>query len=281
MLQNLVKVLRGHPAVPVIELRGSIGMNPQQISVRGVSQQLQRANFYSRNMKAVALLVNSPGGAAAQSHLIAKRIRAFADEKKVPVLAFCEDVAASGGYFLASAADEIYADEFSLIGSIGVITGGFGFVEAMKKLGVERRVYAAGENKGMLDPFREENPQDVARLRVLLGDAHSAFVDYVKRRRGEKLNKASAAADPDLRRTLFEGNVFSARQAHELGLIDGIGDISSTLKSRFGQDVMQPLIRRREGPFGLSGSLASSAGLATSSSIDAIEEAALWRRYGF
>lgn len=281
MLQNLVKVLRGHPAVPVIELRGSIGMNPQQISVRGVSQQLQRANFYSRNMKAVALLVNSPGGAAAQSHLIAKRIRAFADEKKVPVLAFCEDVAASGGYFLASAADEIYADEFSLIGSIGVITGGFGFVEAMKKLGVERRVYAAGENKGMLDPFREENPQDVARLRVLLGDAHSAFVDYVKRRRGEKLNKASSAADPDLRRTLFEGNVFSARQAHELGLIDGIGDISSTLKSRFGQDVMQPLIRRREGPFGLSGSLASSAGLATSSSIDAIEEAALWRRYGF
>ena len=195
-----------------------------------------------RHARAVALLINSPGGSAVQSHLIYRRIRQLAAENARPVIAFAEDVAASGGYMIACAADEIICDPSSIVGSIGVVGGSFGFARLMEKLGIERRLYTSGEHKAMLDPFLPENPEDVERLKAVQRDIHEGFIDLVKRSRGARLK------GPE--KTLFSGEYWTGSKAIELGLADGIGDLRATLRARFGDDVVTPLVSPVRGWFG-------------------------------
>jgi serine protease SohB len=230
----------------------------------------------------VALTVNSPGGSAVQSHLIYQRIRALADEKKLPVIAFVEDVAASGGYMLACAADEIVCDAASIVGSIGVIGASFGFPEAMRKLGIERRIYTAGEHKSTLDPFLPENEHDVARLKAVQQDIHRMFIALVRERRGERLSSSDD--------TLFTGEYWVANTAKDLGLVDQVGDIRSFLRERFGADVVMPPVlperslfgRRSQGVAGFAPEALlgiARHGLADDF-ISAFEARALWARFG-
>jgi signal peptide peptidase SppA len=217
------------PQVAVLRLDGLIGMRgPRGLSLRRFAAAIERA-FALRRLKAVALVVNSPGGSPAQSSLLFRRIRQLAEEHEVPVVAFAEDVAASGGYWLALAADEVFADETSLLGSIGVITASFGFTDALRKLGVQRRLYTAGDNKSMLDPFLAEDPKAVERLTVLQRDMHEAFKELVRSRRGARLKGDESV--------LFSGEVFTGRRALELGLIDGIGDLRGVMRQRYGENV--------------------------------------------
>jgi signal peptide peptidase SppA len=218
------------PVVAVVRFEGAIG--PRQwrgsLSLGSHAAALERA-FAARRLSAVALSINSPGGSPVQSALLYKRIRQLADEKKVPVFAFAEDVAASGGYWLALAGDEIYAEEASLLGSIGVVTSSFGLYRLIERLGIERRLHTAGERKSLLDPFLPEDPADVVRLTGLQQDIHESFKDHVRRRRAGKID----AADE----TLFSGDVLTGRMALARGLIDGIGDIRSVMRARFGDNV--------------------------------------------
>lgn len=244
-----MKFWKRPPRVPLVRLSGMIaaggGSLRRSLSLESVAPLLQQA-FEMPRAKAVALAINSPGGSPVQSALIATRIRMLAAEKSLPVLAFVEDVAASGGYWLATAADEIFADEASVVGSIGVISAGFGFTEAISKLGVERRVYTAGENKSILDPFKPEAPKDIARLNELLNELHGVFRAQIETRRGAKL----AVDDPEI----FSGAFWTGRGALERGLIDGIGHFRPVLRQRFGDKVQivpikakQPLIKRLSG----------------------------------
>jgi serine protease SohB len=268
------------PVVPVLRLSGVIGaVTPLRpgLTLAALARSLDRA-FAVRNARAVALLINSPGGSPAQSHLIFRRIRQLAEEKKIPVIAFLEDVGASGGYMLACAADEIVCDTFSIVGSIGVVGGGFGFPKLMDKLGIERRIYTAGERKVMLDPFLPEKPDDVKRIKAIQKDIHADFIALVKARRGAKLR------GPD--KTLFSGEFWTAPKAVELGLADLIGDVRSTLRERYGEKVRTPLISAERSLFGrrLSGvgaldALTRQPGFAADV-ISALETRALWGRYG-
>ncbi|MGO4387201.1 S49 family peptidase [Microvirga sp. 2YAF29] len=267
-----------HPIVPVLRLSGAIGaVVPfrQGLAMATVAPLLERA-FSVPGAKAVALVINSPGGSAAQSHLIFKRIRVLSEEKKIPVIAFVEDAAASGGYMLACAADEIYADPASIVGSIGVVSASFGFQELIARIGVERRVHTAGENKAMLDPFKPENPEDVARLKGLQRKIHEVFVDLVKTRRGEKLN--------DSYEDLFSGAFWVGAEALDLGLVDGLGDIRTILRQRFGEKVQFRMIEPARPPF--LGRLLGRRSLTSGSLIDpgevvgALEERATWARLG-
>ena len=266
------------PVVSVIRLSGVIGrMGPLRagLSMQSVAPVIDRA-FRARHLKAVALAINSPGGSPVQSALIHRRIRAMADEKNVPILVFAEDVAASGGYWLACAGDEIYAHENSIIGSIGVISSGFGFTELIERYGIERRLHAVGKNKAILDPFKPEEPDDVARLESIQADIHASFIDLVKTRRGKKLK-------PDEADEVFSGAFWTGRRARELGLVDGIGDLRTVLRERFGEDVRMRVIsprrswaRRRFG-FTLAG---SEPGDWVGQAIGAVEERLLWSRFG-
>ncbi|MDI4657299.1 S49 family peptidase [Xanthobacter autotrophicus] len=276
---------RDLPVVPVVRLSGAIGMATtpfaRSLSLAGTAQALDKA-FAMTSAPAVALLINSPGGSPVQSHLIFRRIRALAEEKEKHVFAFVEDAAASGGYMIACAADEIFADPCSIVGSIGVVTAGFGFDKAIEKLGVERRVFTAGKRKVTLDPFRPTRPEDVERLDVLLKELHTVFVDLVRSRRGDAL-----PADDE---TLFSGEFWLGTQAAGLGLVDGLGDVRSILKARYGEDVRMPLVQsssglipRRPGGFsgGFSGALAGTlAAQAADGAMAAVEERALWSRLG-
>ncbi len=227
------------PVVSVLRLQGVIaGGSPARLNDAGLAPLIERA-FHRGRPRAVALVLNSPGGSPVQSSLIAARIRRLADEKKVPVYAFVEDVAASGGYWLACAADEIYADETSILGSIGVISAGFGFDGFIGRYGIDRRVYTAGKSKAMLDPFRPERPDDVARLRRLQDQIHETFIDYVKARRGARLSEV-----PEL----FTGEIWVGRRAQDVGLIDGIGHMAEVMKRRFGRHVRFNTFRQRK-PF--------------------------------
>ncbi len=264
------------PIVSVLRLSGIIGrLGPVRgagISLEGLERMIVRA-FSQRGVKAVALAVNSPGGSPVQSALIAKRIRQLADEKKIPVYAFAEDVAASGGYWLLAAGDEIYADDSSIIGSIGVVSAGFGFSELLARHGVERRVHATGARKSMLDPFRPEDAADVERLKALQADIFAHFKDYVRARRGDKLVGSDAE--------LFEGDIWSGKQALALGLIDGIGDVRTVMREKFGERVkLRPLAERRgllRRRLGIGGPPAADL---AAEAIAAIEDWAAWRRFG-
>jgi serine protease SohB len=260
--------LASRPTVPVIRLQGAILAGGRGLDDCSLAPVIERA-FTRGKPAAVALEINSPGGSPVQSSLIAARIRRLADEKGIPVLAFVEDVAASGGYWLACAADEIFVDRASVVGSIGVISAGFGLQDAIARIGVERRVHTAGRSKSQLDPFRPEQPEDVARLEAILAQMHNVFIDHVKSRRGARLGD-----NPDL----FTGEIWLGEQAVAEGLVDGIGHLAPVLRARFGDrlrirrmGVRRSLWRR----FGMGLSSGLAAGLA-----DELEERALLARYG-
>lgn len=257
------------PLVHLVRLHGAIGMGTPlrpAITAKDYDDVLEKA-FSRKGIAAVALAINSPGGSPVQSALIHSRIRALAEKHKVPVLVFCEDVAASGGYWLACAGDEIYADDSSIVGSIGVIAAGFGFVEALNKLGVERRVHTSGDNKSILDPFQPEKKEDVDRLLSLQADIHQSFKALVRNRRGAKLNGDEAE--------LFSGAFWTGRQALERGLIDGIGHIHAVLEAKFGDKVVIKAIAASQG-WGLK-RLGFGAGV---DMIVTMETRAMWSRFG-
>jgi serine protease SohB len=264
--------------VPVAKLSGIIGLSTPLrpgLTIGSVARTLDRL-FAVRNAAAIALVINSPGGSPVQSHLIFRRIRELAEEKQRRVIAFVEDVAASGGYMIACAADEIIADQHSIVGSIGVVGGSFGFDKLIAKLGIERRLYTSGENKAMLDPFLPEKPDEVERLKKLQGEIHEDFIALVKSRRGDKL------AGPE--NDLFSGAYWTGRRGLELGLVDSIGEVRSTLRARFGDKVVTPLIAPERRLFGRRvGGIEHrdfiGAGLAEDV-ISALEARALWARYG-
>jgi serine protease SohB len=269
------------PVVPVVRLTGVIGFSTPLrpgLTLATCARALERAFAY-RKPAAIALSINSPGGSAVQSHLIFKRVRALATEKKVPVICFVEDVAASGGYMIACAGDEIVADASSIVGSIGVVGATFGLDRLIDKIGVERRVYTAGERKVMLDPFLPEKPEDVERIKAIQRDIHEMFIGLVKDRRGAKLAGPESA--------LFSGEFWTGSKALELGLADRLGDLRSVLRDRFGEKVLTPLIAAERGWFGRrtpgigesSGSIWDLPGLAENV-VSALEARALWARYG-
>src|SRR5580704_2615099 len=276
---------RGSTVVPVVRLSGVIGaVTPlrQGMTLAGVAKMLERA-FSMKNAKAVALLINSPGGSPVQSRQIYLRIRQLAAEKKLPVLVFVEDVAASGGYMIACAGDEIFCDPSSILGSIGVVGGTFGFQELIKRIGVERRLYTAGAHMAMLDPFLPENPDDVARVKALQQEIHAIFIALVKASRGERLKGADDV--------LFTGEYWAGETSVSLGLADAIGDLRSTLRARYGDKVLTPVIAPAGGMLaGLLGR--KSAGAATQAALEgigglpdelisALETRAIWAKFGF
>lgn len=284
MLQRVLSLIPGfkvlsHPRVAVVRLSGVIGAGGRFGSGLSLAREAGtlEAAFSAPRLQAVALVINSPGGAPAQSHLIVKRIRALTEEKGLPVFAFVEDVAASGGYMLACAADEIFADESSIVGSIGVISAGFGFEGLIDKLGIERRVHTAGRSKAMLDPFRPEDPEDLEHLKGIQEDVHAMFKDLVKTRRGPRLK----GDDTDL----FEGAFWTGREAKRRGLIDDIGDLNAVMKRRFGSKVRlipfagdRPFWRRSLGFQGRQRS-APEGGL-LDGVLERLSAAAVWARFG-
>jgi signal peptide peptidase SppA len=257
--------------VAVVKLQGVITPTPSplargSINLAAVESALTRAFAHDR-LQAVALQINSPGGAPTQSGLVAERIRQLADEKKVPVLAFAEDVAASGGYWLACAADEIYAHRTSMVGSIGVISGGFGFTGLLERFGIERRLHTAGANKSRLDPFSPEKPEDVEWLKKMHSQLHELFVDWVTERRGDRLNGSE---------DLFTGDIWLGARAVELGLVDGLGSLRQVITERYPDaeisvaEPKKPLLAR----------LGIGAPAAASALLDAVQHKAAWHRFG-
>src|ERR1700724_1014050 len=257
------RLRRGTAVVPVVRLSGLIGsVTPWRpgMSLAGVARTLERA-FAIKNAKAVALVINSPGGSPVQSRQIYLRVRQLAAEKKLPVLVFVDDVAAAGGYMIACAGDEIFCDPSSILGSIGVVGGSFGLQELIKKIGVERRLYTAGEHKAMLDPFLPENPDDVARVKALQREIHGIFIALVKQSRGARLKGADDV--------LFTGEYWAGETSVSLGLADAIGDLRSTLRARYGDKVLTPVIAPASGL--LSGLLGrKSAGAGTLASLEGL-----------
>jgi signal peptide peptidase SppA len=275
----------GTAVVPVVRLSGLIGaVTPLRpgMSLAGVARTLERA-FATRNAKAVALVINSPGGSPVQSRQIYLRIKQLAAEKKLPVLVFVEDVAASGGYMIACAGDEIFCDPSSILGSIGVVGGSFGFQELIKRIGVERRLYTAGAHKAMLDPFLPENADDVARVKALQREIHAIFIALVRASRGDRLKGADDV--------LFTGEYWAGETSVSLGLADAIGDLRSTLRARYGEKVRTPVVApptgmlsglfgRRSGGAGTLDRLDGIAGL-PDELISALESRAIWAKFGF
>lgn len=264
-MKRWIPFLKPDPVVAVIRMQGVIASGTRgTISDQALAPVIDRA-FSRGKPSAVALVINSPGGSPVQSSLIAARIRRLADEKEIPVIAFVEDVAASGGYWLAVAADEIYGDACSVVGSIGVISASFGAHELIGRYGVERRVYTAGTSKSQMDPFKPENPDDVARLKVILEDLHTQFIAHVKDRRGDKLDQ-----DADL----FNGEFWLAERAKSLGLIDDIGHVVPVMKARYGDKVKF----RRYGvrrPF-----LSRIGGQLMGDAVNMLDERAAYARFG-
>jgi signal peptide peptidase SppA len=274
------------PVVAIVRLGGVIGSGTPLrpgLTLNGVDSVLEAA-FKLKHAKAVALEINSPGGSPVQSNLIYTRIRALAKEHELPVYAFCEDVAASGGYWLACAGDEIYADSNSIIGSIGVISAGFGFTELIKKIGVERRVYTAGENKNLMDPFKAENASDIKRIKSLQKDIHESFKALVIASRGDALKGTE--------KKLFTGEFWTGAKAFELGLIDGLGDMRGVMREKYGDEVNLKLVGAKQGWLKRRLNPGSSLGFLSGAGsqhlahkfaddvISAIEERSIWSRYG-
>lgn len=263
---------RGKTVIPVVRLHGVIAAEQRQgrLNIATVAPLLKRA-FAIKSAPAIAIVINSPGGSPVQSRLISKRIRDLANEHSKPVLVFVEDAAASGGYFIAVAGDEIIVDPSSIIGSIGVIMAGFGFVGALEKLGVERRVHTAGNNKSTLDPFLPEKASDIERIKQFELDIHQVFIDHVKAGRTGRLK----AADD----MLFTGEWWTGMRGVELGLVDAIGDLHETLRSRYGRHVVLKLIEPKRPWFGVPRIGFSTAGL-TGDLAATIEDRAVWARLG-
>ncbi len=277
------------PLVNVLRLSGVIGGLGglrRGLTLAGLARPIERA-FKGRNLKAVALAVNSPGGSPVQSALIAGRIRQLAQEKDLPVYAFAEDLAASGGYWLACAGDEIYADPSSIVGSIGVVSGGFGLTEMIAKLGIERRLHTAGDKKAMLDPFQPEKPAEVKHLKDIQGDIHLTFKDMVRQRRGERLTAPE--------KELFSGAFWTGGRALEMGLIDGLGDLRQVMRDKYGDTVRLRVVGERRGLLGrfdgTSGGTAAGSDVLdgpggalgdglTRGLIAAAEERLMWNRFG-
>jgi signal peptide peptidase SppA len=285
MSKFLDRLLKKGPVVPVVRMSGVIGSGTPLrpgLSISGMASPLERA--FAMADGTVAIQINSPGGSAVQSRLIFQRIRDLAREKNVRVYVFAEDVMASGGYMIACAGDEIYADPSSIVGSIGVLYASFGLVEAIHKIGVERRVHTAGEKKMALDMFQPENPDDIARLKEIQRVIHREFIDLVKDRRGRKIE---AHGD-----SLFTGEFWSGRQSLELGLVDGIMDIRTKMRELHGEKVRLRLVSAERGllrrwlPGGsgsaLDASMARPAAMSIADDvISAIEARAIWARFGF
>jgi len=269
-------------SIPVVRLHGTImaggSQFKQTLNIATVAPMLEKA-FAKKDAPVVAISINSPGGSPVQSRLIYQRIRALAEEKDKKVLIFVEDVAASGGYMIALAGDEIFADPTSIVGSIGVVSGGFGFPEMLKKIGVERRVYTAGENKVILDPFQPEKEGDIEYLKTLQLEIHKVFIDMVKSRRGSRLGEDS---------TIFSGLFWTGTRGLELGLIDGLGEMRDVIKRRFGKDAKLELIGGTRTLFGRrvpgvalgSPNLGEIASGATAGLAEGLEERAMWSRFG-
>jgi serine protease SohB len=279
------KFRRDAAVVPVVRLSGVIGaVTPLRpgLTLAGIAKTLERA-FATKHARAVALVINSPGGSPVQSRQIYLRIRQLAAEKKLPVLVFVEDVAASGGYMIACAGDEIFCDPSSILGSIGVVGGGFGFQDLIKRIGVQRRLYTAGEHKAMLDPFLPEDPDDVARLKALQREIHAIFIALVKGSRGARLKGSEDV--------LFTGEYWAGEKSVSLGLADKIGDIRSTLRERYGEKVLTPVIAPASGMLaGLLGRKSPGAGALAAFDgigglpddlISALETRAIWAKFGF
>jgi signal peptide peptidase SppA len=269
----------GKPVVAVVKLHGVITPTPSPlargtVNINTVESALTRA-FDHERLRAVAIAVNSPGGAPTQSALVAERIRELAAKKNVPVIAFCEDVVASGGYWLACAADEIYAHNSSLVGSIGVVSAGFGLSGLLERVGVERRVHTAGAHKVRLDPFRPEKDEDVEWLKGLQGQLHDQFVGWVRERRGDRLSETEE---------LFSGEVWTGSRAAELGLVDGVGTMRAVLTERYPDaeisvaEPKRPLLARL-GFGGPGGGLLSPADRVMAA-VEAVEVRATWSRFG-
>ncbi|MEO1651526.1 MAG: S49 family peptidase [Pseudomonadota bacterium] len=274
------------PVVPVLRLEGTIGRSSafsRGLSLASVAGPLEKA-FAMSKLPSVAIVINSPGGSPVQSNLIFNRIRQLATEKKKRVYVFCEDLAASGGYYIAVAGDEIYADPSSIVGSIGVIAATFGFDKAIDRVGIERRVYTAGNSKSTLDPFRPEKPEDVARIQSIQTEIHDTFIGVVKSRRGSKLE----ASDDDL----FNGAFWAGPTAHKLGLIDGIADVRSKMREIHGEKIalkvvpmakkslLSRLSRSSSSMPHAEVDLEAIASNLAAGAANAIEERSLWARYG-
>jgi len=263
-MKRFIPFLKTPPTVAVIRLAGAIGNGRNALNDNTFGPLIERA-FKRGKPAAVALLLNSPGGSPVQSSLIADRIRRLADEKGIPVHAFVEDVAASGGYWLACAADNIWLDRCSIAGSIGVIAASFGFHELMEHHGVERRVHTAGKSKSLWDPFLPEDPADVARLKSLQEDIHASFIDHVKQSRGDRLDQDAS---------LFGGEIFVGQKAIDVGIADGLGLLEPKMKEFLGDKVVFRRYGPRRSPFSRFGlSLVDGA-------LDAVEHRALWSRFG-
>ena len=257
------------PHIKLSGVIGNVGKFKQGIDFSGQEEIIKKA-FSIKKASAVAISINSPGGSPVQSHLIHDFIRHQANKNKKKVIIFAEDVAASGGYLIACAGDEIYANQSSIVGSIGVIYSSFGFKDLIKKIGVQRRVYTAGKNKSTLDPFMEEKQEDIERLKNVQLDLHKDFIDVVEKSRSTKINKDSGIE-------LFSGEFWSGRKAKELGLIDGIGNADQILREKFGEDVIIKKFEKTKG--WLSRKLSSESN--TDQVISILEERSIWQRYGF
>lgn len=262
------------PVVAVLPLEGVIGTSGRfsnAINLANLDDKIKDA-FDVYNVKAVALAINSPGGSPVQSELIVMRIRELSKEKEIPVYAFAEDVAASGGYMLALAGEEIYAHSASIVGSIGVINAGFGYPAAIEKLGIERRVYTSGESKSLLDPFKPEVEKDIKMMKGLLKEVHEFFKSFVKEARGDKLK--------GVQKTIFSGQVWNGEEAVKMGLIDGVGDMRSVMKEKLGDEVKFKRIEEEKGflkgMLGVSGPKASIA----DDIIKTIETRSEWGKFG-
>ena len=269
----LAKRFAAGPVVPVLRFSGvigQVGIGRRGLTLDDLAETIESA-FKQIKLAAIAIAVNSPGGSPVQSALMAARIRALADEHDVPVYAFCEDVAASGGYWLACAADHIYAEAASIVGSIGVVSAGFGFQDLIAKAGVERRIHTAGESKAMLDPFRPEDPKDVQRLKAIQEDVHDQFKAWVRERCGARIGEKA--------NELFDGTIWTGRKAVELGLIDGVGNLHGVLREKFGEKVRLRQIKVARGWLQKRFGIGSRSNIAADI-VSAIEERALWGRYG-
>lgn len=262
------------PVVAVLPLEGVIGSGSRfstALNLAGLDEKITQA-FEVYNVKAVALAVNSPGGSPVQSELIMRRIQKLSAEKKIPVYAFAEDVAASGGYLISLAAEEIYAHEASIIGSIGVISAGFGFDKAIEKIGVDRRVYAAGDNKSILDPFQPEKEKDIKLLKDMQKEIHEFFKNLVKERRGDKLKGTQ--------KVMFSGQFWAGKEALKLGLVDGIGDMHTVMKDKLGDKTKFKRIKEEKGFIKSLLGMSVSKAKISDEILSTLESRSLWARFG-